>query len=65
MFEKLSYAVLDGEYLYPGATVWSRFHNTAITVSGMWKDCDGDVYLWFKGGSANIKSCEWINEEDD
>jgi len=61
----LDYAVLAGEYLYPGATVWSNYHDKLITVQSIWKDCNGDVYLGFLGGNANLRSCEWINDEDD
>lgn len=57
--------ILAGEFVYTGATVWSNYHSKPITITSFYMDPDGDVYLCFDGGNANVKSCEWIAPADD
>lgn len=53
--------ILEGIHCYPGATVWSNYHNKLITVTSIYEDRDGDVYLCFSSGNANVKTCTWVN----
>jgi hypothetical protein len=52
MSERKFLTALNGKALYAGDYVFSSYHNTVHQVSGIWDDCDGDVYLTFAGGSA-------------
>lgn len=53
----------DGKAVYEGEEIYSKFHQKFVNVTGIYVDCDGDVYLTSNGGTLLVTSMMRASEK--
>lgn len=52
----------QGFALYKGDTIYSIYHQKFVTLTGVYVDCDGDVYVYFDGGNLRVSSVQRVDD---
>jgi hypothetical protein len=62
--KKFLVADQDGFALYVGDAVYSNFHKKVIELSGIFIDCDDEVFLTCDDGTVRIRNIRRLTPKD-